>query len=145
MADAKRPELVPTAECKEGRVKVELPNGKWQLIATCQADERAEVLSSRWMSSYSDIEPYHKKLREAMRLSLDIEKLKLLCADLELGPDFVGNGTLEWECQRVIDECKLSGRRKMDSLLYFLRSRRPDRTFPDLPPDEDPVLSRPTT
>lgn len=81
--------------------------------------------------------PYGKKLREVMSVALSKGNLELLCADLEFGAEFVGNGTSELECQRVIDECKRSGRGKMGLLLHFLRSRRPDRAFPDLPPDED--------
>lgn len=182
MADAKRPELVPTAECETGRVKVELPNGKWLLSATRQADEQTEggrarpqpeldeegqnsaVSSSRGMDtdndtrSYSkkpgklvgiasaktkmsandDIAPYHMKLREVMRLSLNRTGLELLCADLGLGTEFVGNKELERECQRIIDKCKRSRRPGMEHLLRFLRSQCPNGDFPDLPPDKDP-------
>jgi V8-like Glu-specific endopeptidase len=81
---------------------------------------------------------YNVKLRKAMLLAFSRPDIELLCADLGLRTDFVGAGSVELECQKIIDECKRNGRAAMERLLFWLRSRRRDRDFPDLPPDNDP-------
>ena len=93
---------------------------------------------SRLHKVVEDLEPYDKVLRKAMCRALSRPDLRLLCADLGFGTDFVEGEKLELECQRVINECKHRGRAKMETLLKLLRALPTDWTFPNLPPEGDP-------
>jgi len=82
-----------------------------------------------------DFVPYGKKLRTAMCKAFSIPDLKLISADIGLGTDFIGNGTREYECQRLIDECIRRGSPTVSRLLTECRGRRPGIHFPDPPED----------
>ena len=157
MADAKPSAPRPDVKyCEQGRLEVTLPAGEWSLHATCQAhtpvpdtgstsspippptsQRQPQKISGRHTMVAEDLEPYDKVLRKAMCRALSRPDLRLLCADLGFGTDFVEGEKLELECQRVIDECKRRGRAKMETLLKLLRALPTDWTFPELPPEGD--------
>ena len=145
MAGAK-PQTKPQVKCcEEGRLEVELPPGEWSLYATSEHGKivRQEPDDSPSLPptyppgsiyhtlSTEDTSAYFKQLRKVMCDVFDRADLKLISADIGLGRDFITDEKLEYECQRLIDECYRRG--DLQRLLRVCREFRPRTFFPDQP------------
>jgi len=147
MAGAK-PQTKPQVKCcEEGRLEVELPPGEWSLYATSEHGKivRQEPDDSPSLPptyppgsiyhtlSTEDTSAYFKQLRKVMCDVFDRADLKLISADMGLRSDFITDEKLEYECQKLIEECRRC--RELQTLLRVCRERKPKAPFPDPPLD----------